>query len=155
MKNRTKCSCCDSEGSHEERMKKMREWEEEQVIKHGWFAHVVTDDDRTTTGMNIHTHVIKESFGHPDLQIVAVMNPEVAHHIICDIVKQIKDGIKFKSGNTYDGIIKPPFKVKFVKAVETDRNVLRVILPDKNGCLDVGKIGKPFDLQYADLLKGN
>jgi hypothetical protein len=119
-----------------EGLESVRQWQDEMMDKHGWYVHFVTDHDTDSpTGYNVHSHGVQESFGHPDLQIVAPLPPELAHSLLRILVDRIKVGESFKPNKKYDKIIRT-LSVTFTEAVEGGRTVLRMILPDSTGALD-------------------
>ena len=122
--------------------------------KHGWLIDAVFDMEgcetkcETGTGCDVHTHGLQESFNHPDLQCVLSVDPKMIHSIFCTIVDKIKDGQIFRSGKCYEDILKGGFKVRFVSAKQGDREVLRMILPDKHGKLHKSLMEESFKIQY-------
>ena len=141
------CSVCDGQENLEELAKR----EAEMMDKQGWVAHCVScDDDQTPMGFNYHTHGFEKSFGCPDIQFVLPIDPKIVHGLTHNLAESIKkEGLKITDGMFYDKLIKG-FSVKFVAATECDRTVLRIILPDKHGCLTADAEG-PFGEQYKDL----
>lgn len=135
---------------HEQAMIVLQTQQQKFLETEGWYAHLVYNDTRTPTGCNIHTHGLVETCGHLDFQLVTAVPPEVVGGIFRELVKRIKAGEKFHSGQYLAEIIQR-FKVKLVDAWEGRRPVLRIILPDTNGNLDEGEIYPPHDKQYADL----
>lgn len=124
---------------------------QEMMNRHGWIVDSVFDLEKNVA-CDTHTHGLREKFGHPDLQCVLPMNPKIIHAIFCTIVNKIKKGQTFKSRKCYSGIIKD-YKVRFVEAVESDRKVLRMILPDQHGKLHQELMEDIiFRSQYDDLL---
>lgn len=121
------------------------EWELNCLTEYGWFTHFVGDPS-CGCGMNSHTHGL-ETFGHLDLQIVVPMREQVIQNIFGNIIKRIRDGEKFNPGEEVEGIIRD-FKVKFVLRQEGDRDVLRIIIPDKHGKLSESEIDEYFVKQY-------
>lgn len=111
----------------------MVENRQEMMNRHGWIVDSIFDKEKNIV-CDTHTHGLKEKFGHPDLQCVLPMNPKTTHTIFCAIVNKIKNGQTFKSGKCYSEIIKD-HKVRFIKATESDRKILRMILPDQHGKL--------------------
>lgn len=122
-------------------------WEAEQIEKYGWYAHFVFDA-HNATGHDIHTHGLPAKYGHPDLQIVIPLPEDVALGIFWAVVHKIEDGAMFFPGMRASEIVKG-YDVKFVMAKECDRDVLRIILPDKEGGLDRGCFKQEnFNFQY-------
>lgn len=126
--------------------KEYLEWEKKSLEKFGWFTHFVPDENYPL-GVNIHTHGIKESFSHPDIQIIIGLPPEIVQSILHPLVKKIKAGKTFKAGESYSKIIKG-FKVRFESTFECGRAVLRMILPDPKGHLEKDKMDPGYARQY-------
>lgn len=125
--------------------------------EYGFYTHYVPDDDEDSpTQINIHTHGLPDSFDHPDLQIVVPLEPQTASQILHDIVSWIKKGNEVKVNTPYSFFIKG-MDVMFTWAVECDRDVLRLILPDTKGKLLPDEIQDPFSSQWegtSDTRKG-
>jgi len=128
---------------------------QEQMAKHGWIAHFVTQDPSSPTGFNAHTHGLAENNQHPDFQIVLPMPPDLAHDLLRIMAERVKEGEKFQADQKVAEVIGGLGKldgrellVKLIDATEGDRPVLRMVLPDKDGNLDLGQIADPFAAQY-------
>lgn len=127
----------------------------EQQIEHlfGWFYHFLIGDSQVATGHNFHTHGINK-IGHLDLQIVFPMPEKKALAIVKTIYDQIQDGQQFGDGDETlilheDG---SKYPVRFVKVRESDRQVLRVIVPTPDGKLepkDVAEHEPDYALQWT------
>jgi hypothetical protein len=125
-----------------------REWTRAQMAKYGWIVHFVPGgDDQTPTGFNAHTHGLQENYQHADFQIVVPLPDKVAHGIFITLADRVKQGEKFQDRQKVDEVIKG-FAVKLIDAVECGRPVLRIILPDPNGKLDLGEINDQYAVQY-------
>ena len=124
---------------------KMRE--QENFRRNGFIAHVVKEDEESPTGFNVHTHGFMESWNHPDIQIVLPMTEDMLKLTIKEIAERVKHGAKFRPGDRAENIIKGA-TVKFIHAVEDNRSVLRVILPDRQGKLDKEAMEDRFQIQY-------
>lgn len=123
-------------------------FELKSIEDYGWYCHYVPseDYDNSPTGVNIHTHHIQESFNHPDLQIVIPLSQHTVLAVLHEVVNNfIKKGVKFKVGKKYKKIIGNEYSVVFTNAKECGRDVLRMIIPDKNGYL---KENEPMDEQF-------
>lgn len=138
-------ACDDEEVRFAAKVALMKRWRIARIKKYGWVGDFVSDDTMPY-GLNIHTHGIAETLNHPDLQIVASIGYATANSVIHHCVGKIKQGMVFVPGNHYDEIIKD-LPVTFVKAIEDNREVLRVILPDKDGNLDreTNRLAKQYD----------
>jgi hypothetical protein len=119
--------------------------------RYGWLAHIVTDDPTSPTGFNWHPHGLQERYDHRDFQIVCPLPPKVAHQIGTTLADRVKAGETFGSGQKLAQIVKGEMLVKLIAATECGRPVLRVILPDPRGKLDLGEIDEQFARQYEDL----
>ena len=142
------CECCGAQGLSVEAVHR---WEAENLEKYGFFMQGIVDDPSTPFKFNLHTHGLQECFNHPDLQIVFPLPPDVAAGILHNIVDRIREGEVFKDGTVAQDIVAYELPVKFAAATESGRQVLRVILPDAEGQLDLGVIADPFDKQYEGL----
>jgi hypothetical protein len=125
-----------------------RDWTRTEMKKHGWICHFVADgDEQTPNGFNAHTHGLQENYQHKDFQVVIPLPEKVAHSIFITLANRVKEGEKFQAGQKLDEVIQR-MQVKLIDAVECGRPVLRVILPDKAGKVDLGEIGDPYARQY-------
>jgi hypothetical protein len=130
-----------------------REWTEANMQKHGWFADLVEQDPDSPTGFNLHTHGLQENHHHPDFQIVVPLPAKVGHALLITLADRVKAGERFAAGQKIDGVIEGAGElVKLVVATEGDRRVLRVILPDPAGKLELGEINAQNARQYQDTL---
>lgn len=120
--------------------------QEEFLKQHGWYTHFVFGDINNKT-INVHTHGL-ENFQHENFQIVLNLPQAVCQNILKNFVDRVKDGEKFKSDDVVENIIKSPYKVRLTTAVESGRNVLRIILPDKDGNLSQETQEPPYDMQW-------
>ena len=116
--------------------------------KTGWYAHYVFGE--TPDRMNIHTHGLRELFDHPDLQIVFPLPQETAHGILTTLCDRIKAGEKFKAGDMLSKVIRPPFLIRLIDAQEGDRDVLRLVFPDKDNNIDEDTIQYEFKFQFGE-----
>lgn len=152
MSHDKKCRCVICELGMEEAKRRERE----QMEKCGWIAHIMEDDPCTPYHFNYHTHGLKESFDHPDLQIVLTLKSEIAHSIVSEVVEHIKEGKKFKHGDLASGIIRAAdpdkeYLVLFINAVENNRNILRIILPDVEGNLEPQDMDPQYSHQHCNV----
>ncbi len=79
---------------------------------------------------NAHTHGM-EFYRHPDFQLVLELPDEEIGRILNTLGCMVRDGRKFHAGEYVKGIYED-CNVRLEKFSETDRDVLRVIIPDKN-----------------------
>lgn len=110
----------------------VRKLEAENIEKYGWFAHYVYNDKMCPSGINIHTHNVWESFKHKDIQVCLNLDPKLLHMVIVNVVEGIKKGVKYVPGKMYAGLV-DGFKLEFIDAIEGNRKVLRLLIPDENG----------------------
>jgi len=125
------CTICAAESlgiPKEDVLEQMIIWEEEQILKYGWYIHYVPGAD--TIGdheyINAHTHGLAQDF-----QIVYLMPPKQAAQCLHAIVDYTKEHGALEAGVRYPDILAIP--VYFVIAHEVDRQVLRMIAPDPQG----------------------
>lgn len=116
--------------------------------REGWYSHYVFPEDDHSRAVNCHTHGVRESFGHPDLQLVLPIAPEKASDLLRSFVLEVKKGRYFKDGQVVDDLLQDGFKVKFVKVDEGGREVLRVILPDPQGNVEKDAMDEAYAAQY-------
>lgn len=102
---------------------------QKQLEEVGWIMHVVSSDEGVRA--NHHTHGLEDHLGHLDLQIVLNIDPEISRNIFGGIVEEIKKGKTYKSGK-HSGVIES-YDVQMLEFEESDRTILRIILPDPNG----------------------
>ena len=135
-----------------------RAWTLANMLKHGWIAELVADDSDSPTGFNLHTHGLRENYSHPDFQIVVPLPDKVGHALLVTLAERVKAGERFEAGQKVADVIEgggrlegQELLVKMVEATECGRPVLRVILPDPRGKLELGEINEQYAKQYADL----
>lgn len=133
----------------ERRIEQMLDKREKMMKENGWIVDAVFDTG--ITGQDIHTHGLVESYGHPDIQCILPINAKVVHEIFCIIVNQIKMGKKFEAGKCYSGLVKGDYKIRFLLANESNRKVLRIIIPDKHGKLHKDLIEENFRVQFEGI----
>lgn len=123
---------------------RLKSWENEMIEQFGWYIHFVLEDDSCPNSINYHTHGLQERFNHPDLQICFPISEELAHAILNTIVEQIQTGKLFQTAVKYDHIIGGGFKLEFIDAIESKREVLRIAFPNKEG----GYEGEVYRCQF-------
>lgn len=105
----------------------------------GWITHYVFNEKFTNPHMNnfinIHTHGLYSKYKHPNIQIIMKLPPHMAHTIIYNTVDEIESGVIIKAGDFNSNILNG-YKVSFINAYEHNREVLRMLLPSKNGRLE-------------------
>jgi hypothetical protein len=144
--NECKCAYC------EMGVEEVQKMEQECMERDGFYAHLVAKDENSPTGFNAHTHGLMVSWNHPDLQLVIPMKGEVVMGLFWAAVNHIKDdGVTYQDGDVAENIAGNNYKVKFIKVQEAGRDVLRMIIPDVEGNLDVEDITGVYRHQYCDL----
>lgn len=78
---------------------------------------------------NAHTHGMSK-YGHLDFQIVLALPPNVVGTILNDMGLRVQAGEKFKSGDILSDVLADGYSVRLVEVEETERRVLRIMLPD-------------------------
>jgi hypothetical protein len=141
MCKKCKCDVCDNGID-------IAAWEKDKMETIGWFIHCVDGDNSVPYEFNCHTHGLMKTYNHPDLQIVLRLNPAIAQNILSSFVEQIKSGTQFQHGSLVNHIIRN-FNVLLINAVEDGRNVLRIILPDKEGNLEPQEMTEVFSRQHC------
>jgi hypothetical protein len=128
----------------------IRTKELEAMKKCGWYAHFVTQDSESPTGFNVHTHGFRETFNdHPDIQIVFPLPFDVAHGLLWNIADRLKNGERFEAKKSYEKIAGNGYNVTFIRAQENGREVLRLIVPNKDGSLTKNKMSGVFREQWS------
>lgn len=109
-------------------------WEVEMLEEYGWYMDIVPAEEYDDVHANYHTHGVQDNFNHMDFQIVLDMDSEIAHQIFVELIIDVSNGKSFIEGKEYPDIIEG-FNVAFKQYKEMERDVLRVLLPDRNGTL--------------------
>ena len=111
---------------------KQNAWQEQSWLKeYGWYMHHVIYKS-TPYYVNMHTHGLKESFAHTDLQIVLAIDPAIAHALFREMIEKIKNGYTFSIDTRHYDVIEH-YAIEVIQTMENDREVLRVLLPDPDG----------------------
>lgn len=110
------------------------QWQKEMLEEYGWYMDIVPAEEYDEIHANYHTHGVQDNFNHMDFQIVLNMDPEIAHQIFIGLIIDISNGKSFVEGEEYPDIIEG-LNVGFKEYKEMERDVLRVLLPDRNGTL--------------------
>lgn len=137
----TPCACEICKLGLEAIYAKEREW----MQNPGWYAHYVMDDPDTPWGANIHTHGLPHTFGHSDLQIVVRTSQTQAHGLLFSAIELIKAGTRFEVGVRYQDIAEG-YDAQFAWAHECGRDVLRMIIPDKNNRFDTQPLCRQWEV---------
>jgi hypothetical protein len=94
-----------------------------------------TDDYEQTSmvdGISIHTHGMLENYGHLDLEIKLPIPQEVACGVLNGMAESVKDGESFEDKLISDKVL-VGYDVQLVRVNDGTRDLIRVIIPDKNG----------------------
>ena len=118
-------------------------WEVEMLEEYGWYMDIVPAEEYDDVHANYHTHGVQDNYNHMDFQIVLDMDPEIAHQIFVELIIEVSNGKSFIEGKEYPDIIEE-FNVAFKQYKEMGRDVLRVLLPDRNGILPTEEICEEY-----------
>jgi hypothetical protein len=142
------CDCAYCNGAPFE----MAKWEAESLMEYGFFSHYVTGNDpQSPSGFNSHTHGL-DLIGGFDFQITIPLKYEIISSIFHDLAARTKSGRKFSNGEILDDVLSNGYKCRLVLAEESERPVLRVIMPDPNGGIMPNDMDKNYrDAQYKDI----
>ena len=127
--------------------------EQEALESQGWFSHFVMPTVDGQTWVNYHTHGLPEHYAHPDFQLVLPLDGNTLHALAAKLVDRVKKGERFTAGARVSGIT-AKYDVLLIDAMETKsirRNVLRIILPDKEGGVDRESLSGIFAEQFQEL----
>jgi hypothetical protein len=134
-------------------MEKTSPQEEEFLESHGWYSHFIIPEDNEQKWVNFHTHGLPELYGQLDFQFVLPIDHNTLHALTAKLVTRVIKGERFTAGMRVTGIVRK-YDVLLVKTTETrsiKRQVLRVILPDKDGNLDKATTSGIFAAQFQEL----
>lgn len=108
----------------------MAKWEGECMERDGFFVHWVQLGDY----VNTHTHGFPATWDHRDFGVVLPIDLDTASAIFWRLAELVESGRKLEDGQVYDDVLQG-LRVRLALAREVDRDVLRVLLPDKSGKL--------------------
>lgn len=115
----------------------------------GWTCHSVL-------GLGTHTHGLPALCGRPDIEITLPIAPGHAQSVLSGIVASFLRGPgaagPLPIGVPVAGFLAGGLPVAFAPAIEADRSVLRVILPDPSGCLDPEEMDPAYASQWSGTL---
>ncbi len=115
----------------------------------GWTCHSVL-------GLGTHTHGLPALCGRPDLEITLPIHPRHAADVLAGIVEAFRRGPSaggpLPLGVPVTGYIAGGLPVVFAPAIQGDRSVLRVILPDPCGRLDRAAMDPAYASQWDGTL---
>lgn len=120
------CDVCDGKMT----LESLEARQAELTKKYGFFSHFVSDAN--SKFVNYHTHGFRDTWGHDDLQIVIPIPPNIANNLFWTFADRVKAGERFAPDARVDKIVHG-HQVILKKAKDGERDVLRIILPDKNG----------------------
>lgn len=131
----------------------LKDWQQEQMQKCGWFTHYVFDDGsgqlKLHNGVDFHTHGMDETYHHLDFQIVFPISEKIVNSIFWGFADLLKEGNQFASGDRVSGIIKN-YDVLLLEVENGGRRVLRIILPDVDGNLEEKDLKGVYAAQYEN-----
>ena len=114
-------------------VREIEEREKEWLREYGFYIHyVIPMEESDSELINCHTHGLKESFGHEELQVVLPINQRIVSGVIHSAVNLIRKGKKFSDGDRI-GCVLEGYDVLIKRVLEDDRVVMRLILPDAVG----------------------
>jgi len=138
----------DTESAEQRRLRlrdEQRTREAKWLEEHGWYTHYVPLGHGY---VNAHTHGIAERFpGQLDFQIVVGVSSKLVSGLFWDLFRRLEAGERFRDGDRVSELLRDA-DVLLQSARETDREVLRLLFPAKNGALP-GDEDYPAD--YAPL----
>lgn len=124
------------------------DFENDCMEKYGYYGHLVSSGDlNSPTGCNFHTHGFWKSWKHPDIQIVIPVPQNIASPLFNSAKEIAMKGGQIVPGVKYSFFLEG-YDIEFAWAVESGRDVLRMILPDKEGITEKGKIAEPYNIQW-------
>ncbi len=124
--------------------------EEARLLKEdGWSMRVYSKSSCNHAPADFRTTGLSENSQHLDLQIYYPLPAFTAFNRLYTVVNLIKGGTVFTEGMISEDVL-DGYSVKFIKATCGGKEYLRIILPDKNGCFEEGKMAHPYSLQYKD-----
>ncbi|MCD8109990.1 MAG: DUF4262 domain-containing protein [Clostridiales bacterium] len=77
---------------------------------------------------NAHTHGL-ERYNHPDFQMVVQYPAEAIGYVLNEFGYRVRSGERFSNGEIVEGIF-TDCPVRLEEAVEMDRTVFRIVIPD-------------------------
>jgi len=95
--------------------------------KDDWYIHYVIDGSKIDGMLNIHTHGM-HNYEHLDFQLVLPVSEEQAVSFLNSLCYEVKNGRKYTEGEYDDDLFSCKYRLELYR--ETDRDVLRLILPD-------------------------
>lgn len=138
--SKMKCACCGKDLPHggdkgcepsRERLAEMKTWEQEMIEKWGFYIHYVPDCHGFY--VDCHTHGLRKSLNHPEIQFVLPLSGDHAMPIMHSVVGKIKEKHHLVDKEKIDEIITNfPVLVAEMKDQECD-TYFRIIFPDPKG----------------------
>lgn len=115
--------------------------QQKMIRNHGYVIHMVARE-------STHTHGLLENFGHPEIECVLPMDPNILGHLLKDLGERVKAGVCLQDGQQLNDLIQH-LPVKLVASP----NGLRLILPDPEGKLEKEEMHPDYAAQYEGLAK--
>ena len=122
-------------------------WRHEMLNRRAFVIDYITDDCKVPTGFNCHTHGLGERYGHQNFQIVYPLFYRQCKDIFEGLVAKIRRRKRFEAGKFYGGIV-DKYDITMIEVTEGGQWFLRLILPGRDGVLDVRKMKHPYHMQY-------
>lgn len=97
-------------------------------MKTDWEIHLVTDN--VSGKSSAHTHGL-DKYGSLEVEINLHLRPEVMGQYLNFISSKIADGFIVKEGEKVTGLFECPIYFIKTQSVQSEEEVLRVILPDE------------------------
>ena len=95
---------------------------------------------------NVHTHGMRELYGHPEFQFVLNIGSDKVLPILNTLGLMVQDGKRFKAGDTVSGVLLDR-DIRLFEATNNGKKILRVIIPDQHNhfpddedCEDIFKL---------------
>jgi len=102
------------------------------LAKVNWCIHsVFQTPDLPDYIQNNHTHGLPEHYGHLDFQMLINLGPKEISRLLNTIAFRVQDGECFQPGDMIKGLYED-CDIRLDLFRETDRDVLRLIIPDKH-----------------------
>lgn len=89
-----------------------------------------TESDFLPYACNAHTHGM-DKYGHMDFQIVLALSSEEVCRILNTLGQRVQAGERFRAGDYVSGIYLD-CDIRLDEYEETGRQVLRIVIPDRN-----------------------
>lgn len=109
---------------------------------YGWYGEQVLDACDSPNHFNLRTIGVLENLGHPDFQCCFPAPAQTIMSIFHHIIDDIRTGKRFESNVDYPDYITGGYMLRFMDAIEGDRRVLRMLVPNKDGKYEGGEFAE-------------